>query len=126
MLLSISTIVFTLLTGIVVLFQLCLAFGLPWGAASMGGKYPGKYPPKMRFIAIIIILILLTFNFIVISRAGYFFPWMYSFSKIAIWFVVLFSLSGTVMNSITPSKIERIWVPVVFLQLIASVIVALS
>ncbi len=123
---SVSAQIFTALTGIVILFQACLAAGLPWGKASMGGKFPGKYPPKMRLVAIINIIVLGFISLIVLSRANLLFPEMLPFSKIAIWIVVVFFLAGTIMNTITPSKIERIWAPVALLQLITSIIVALG
>ncbi len=118
--------IFAVLTGIVIVFQVCLAAGVPWGKASMGGKFPGKYPPKMRFVAILNILVLVIIAVIVLSRAGLFLPGMMPFTKFAIWIVVVFFLAGTIMNAITPSKIERIWAPVALLQLITSIIVALS
>jgi hypothetical protein len=123
---SISAIIFTVLTGLVILFQACLAAGLPWGAASMGGKFPGKYPPKMRLVAILNIFILAFIAVIVLSRAGLIFPQMLAFSKSAIWVVVVFFAIGTIMNAITPSKIERIWSPVALVQLITSLIIALG
>jgi hypothetical protein len=123
---SISAIIFTVLTGLVILFQACLAAGLPWGAASMGGKFPGKYPPKMRLVAILNIFILAFIAVIVLSRAGLIFPQMLPFSKSAIWVVVVFFAIGTIMNAITPSKIERIWSPVALVQLITSLIIALG
>jgi hypothetical protein len=126
MTITVSALIFTILTGIVVLFQAGLAAGMPWGAASMGGKFPGKYPPKMRVVAIINILILLLIAVIVLSRAELLLPQMFSFSRIAIWVVVLFFGIGTVMNIITPSKIERIWAPVAGIQLIISILIALS
>ncbi len=121
-----AALVFTLATLLVILFQLCLAIGLPWGAASMGGKFPGKYPPKMRWVAILNAIVLLVLIMIVVIRAGLIFPELLFYSSIAIWVVVLFALIGTILNSITPSKIERIWVPVALIQLISSVIVAFS
>jgi len=123
---SISAQIFTVLTVVVILFQACLAAGLPWGKASMGGKFPGKYPPKMRLIAIINIIILAIIATIVLSRAGLLLTNMMAFSRIAIWFIVAFFLAGTIMNTITTSKIERIWAPVALLQLITSIIIALS
>ena len=123
---STAAYLFTALSGIVILFQVCLAAGLPWGKASMGGKFPGKYPPKMRFMTIINITILGFFTLIVLSRAGLLLPSIMPFSKIAIWVVAVFTLAGTIMNTITPSKIERIWAPVALLQLITSIIVALA
>lgn len=61
MIITLAAIVYSILNLIVILFQLGLAFGMPWGAASMGGKFPGKYPPKMRLVAIINILLLTFF-----------------------------------------------------------------
>ena len=123
---STAAYLFTALSEIVILFQVCLAAGLPWGKASMGGKFPGKYPPKMRFLTIINIAILGFFTLIVLSRAGLLLPKTMPFSKIAIWVVAVFTLAGTIMNTITPSKIERIWAPVALLQLITSITVALA
>jgi len=40
--------------------------------------------------------------------------------------IVFTVLAGTVMNIITPSKIERIWAPVAFMQFDTCFIVALS
>ncbi len=125
-LITLSAILFTLLTTIVILFQLCLAVGLPWGEAAMGGKFPGKFPPKMRVVALINAVVLCFTIIIVLSRAGIFFEEILSFSKIAIWFVVVLYGAGTLMNSITPSKIERIWIPVAGLQLITSFIIAIG
>lgn len=121
-----AALVFTLATLLVILFQLCLAIGLPWGAASMGGKFPGKYPPKMRWVAILNAIVLLVLIMIVVIRAGLIFPELLFYSSIAIWVVVLFALIGTILNSITPSKIERIWAPVALIQLISSAMVAFS
>ena len=126
MLVTISAIVHACLTGIVIVFQGCLAAGLPWGAASMGGRFPGKYPPKMRVVAVINMIILGFLGLIVLSRAELLLPQLNSISSIGIWLVVAFFGVATIMNSITTSKIERIWAPVAFLQLAASLIVAIS
>jgi hypothetical protein len=126
MLVTTSAIIFSILTGIVIIFQGCLAAGLPWGEASMGGRYPGKYPPKMRVVAVINIAILCILTVIVLSRADFLLPQLKSIAKIGIWFVVAFFSIGTILNSITPSKIERIWAPVAGIQLITSIIVAIS
>jgi len=122
----VSALICTALTLIVIIFQGCLAFGVPWGEASMGGKYPGKYPPKMRIVAIINMIILAFIAIIVLSNADLLLPQLKQISRIGIWFVVVFFSISTVLNTITPSKIERIWAPVAFFQLITSVIVGIS
>lgn len=126
MLETVFAIIFATVTGIVIIFQGCLAAGVPWGEASMGGRFPGKYPPKMRVVAVINMIILLLIAAIVLSEAGLLFPQLKSISKIGIWFIVAFFGIGTVLNTITPSKIERIWAPVALVQLIASIIVAIN
>jgi hypothetical protein len=126
MLETVSAIIFTVFTGIVILFQGGLAAGMPWGSASMGGKFPGKYPPKMRMVAIINMMVLFFIASIVLARADLLFRQLQSFSMIAIWFVVIFCFIGTVLNAITPSKIERIWAPVAAIQFITSIVVALG
>ena len=123
---TVSAIIFTVLTVIIIIFQGCLVAGMPWGTASMGGKFPGKYPPKMRIVAVINMIILFFIALIVLIRADILVSQLMPFSKIAIWFVIIYSGIGTVLNTITPSKIERIWAPVAGIQLITSIIVALS
>ena len=126
MLETVSAIIFSVLTGIVIIFQGCLAAGVPWGEASMGGRYPGKYPPKMRVVAIINMIILSIIALIVLSEAELILKQLKIISRIGIWFVVAFFSISTVLNTITPSKIERIWAPVALIQLFTSLIVAFN
>jgi drug/metabolite transporter (DMT)-like permease len=123
---TVSGIIFTVFTGVVIVFQGCLAAGVPWGAASMGGKYPGKYPPKMRVVAVFNMALLAFMAAIVLAEADILFPTLKPVASIGIWFVVAFLAIGTVLNTFTPSKIERIWAPVALIQLIASFIIAMS
>ena len=85
---TISAIIFTVFTGIVILFQGCLAAGLPWGKASMGGKYPGTYPPKMRIVAVVNMLLLSFIAAIVLSEANLMFPQLKAISGVGIWVIV--------------------------------------
>jgi hypothetical protein len=113
------------LIAIVVAFQLALAIGMPWGEMAMGGKFPGRFPVKMRIAALVQILMLLSFALIVLTRASLALAEYFEFSTYAIWVVVLFSFVGAVLNTITPSKKERIlWCPVSIFLLVCSIIVA--
>ena len=123
---TVSAIVFTIFTGIVMIFQGCLAAGVPWGEASMGGRYPGKYPPNMRVVAVINMIILGFMAAMVLSEANLMFSRLELVSRIGIWLVVVFFIIGSIMNTITRSKIERIWAPVALIQFITSLIVAIS
>jgi hypothetical protein len=119
--------IYSILMIIVILFQFCLAIGLPWGEASMGGKFPGKYPPKMRIVAFLNLLILSFMVVIVLVHANLVFPQLKAVAKMGIWLVVAFSIVAVILNTITPSKIERkIWAPITVIQLTACVIVALN
>jgi hypothetical protein len=102
---SLAATIFTVLTELVFIFQGCLALGLPWGKASMGGKYPGEYPPKMKIVAIINMVILGVFTAIVLSKSDLLFLQLKLISNVGIWFVVVFMFIATVLNTITPSKI---------------------
>lgn len=121
-----SAYLFAALSLIVMVFHACLAAGAPWGAASMGGRYPGKYPPKMRWVAVLNIFVTAFMALVVLSRVGLLLPGLMPVARVAIWVVAVMYLAGTVMNTITPSKIERIWAPVALLLLVTSLVVALS
>lgn len=119
--------IFGVLTGVVVAFQLALALGAPWGEMAMGGKHPGRFPPGMRVAALVQAAILVVIALIVFTRVGLVFDGFRVFSGYAIWFVVVFSGLSLVLNTITPSKKERLlWAPVTLVLLVCSVIVALS
>jgi hypothetical protein len=125
MLVIISAYVFAILSFFIILFQLALTIGMPWGAASMGGKFPGKYPPGMRIVSLINIFITGFITAIVLIKSEIIWLQFKSFTNVAIYFVVAFSLVATILNTITPSKIERkIWAPVAAILLLTSSIVA--
>ncbi len=127
MIVFIAAIVFTILIGMVIVLQFGLVVGMPWGEYSMGGRFPGKYPPVMRVSCIFQILLLAFISLIVLAKAGLVLPGMYGFSATAVWFVVGFSVLSLILNSITPSRKERrLWQPVAVFLLITSLIVALG
>lgn len=108
-------------------FQLALALGAPWGKAAMGGRFPGVLPPPMRVAAVVQALILFGLGALTLVCAGVMLPALYNVARTAIWIVVSFSALALVLNSITPSKIERmIWAPVAFGMLASSMLVATS
>jgi len=93
----------------------------------MGGKYKGKYPPKMRVVSFINILVLSFLMITVLIRAGVFYPEYQAKTLVTMWFVAGFTWLSTVMNWITPSRIERkIWGPVTTIQLICVMIIIFS
>jgi hypothetical protein len=126
MLITFSAAVFSVLIGIVIIFQLALACGAPWGEYSMGGKFKGRYPAKMRVVAVLNAAVLTIVGLIVLVRAELILSRLLPISKTAIWFVVGFSSLSVVLNAITKSVWERrIWLPVTIGMLISSLVVAL-
>lgn len=118
---------FSVLIAFVVVFQIALALGAPWGEMAMGGKFPGQLPSQMRIAALLQVVVLVFLVLIVLTRAGVILNDFSAFSKSAIWAVVAFSLIGTILNIITPSKKERmLWAPVAIVLLICATYVAVS
>ena len=119
--------VYVFILIIVALFQLALAAGMPWGKLAMGGKFPRRYPPVMRFVCLVLIFIFTILGAIVFTRAGIIFPEWLSASKKIIWGVVAFNVLGVLMNLATPSKWERIlWAPVAIVLMVCSILVAVG
>jgi hypothetical protein len=124
---TIAAATFVASCAIAVLFQLALALGAPWGEYTMGGRFPGKLPPKMRAAAVIQIVVLFVMASIVLIRSGLALSRFNSIGKTGIWFVIAFFILGSILNLSTPGKGERaIWGPVNILLLITSIFVALS
>jgi hypothetical protein len=118
--------IFAFFTAIVVMFQFALALGVPWGQLSMGGKYPGKLPIGMRIAALVQILLLTLFALVVLARAGVMLDNYSAFSTVAIWGVAAFCAASAILNTITPSKWEKIvWAPVAIILFVCSVYIAL-
>lgn len=98
---------------IVILFQIALALGAPWGQYAMGGSFPGVYPVAMRVAAAGQALFLVFWAAIILARAGLAFARLQKMARRLIWLFVILSSLATLLNAITPSGPERaIWLPV--------------
>lgn len=119
--------VFSFCAIVISILQVGLICGAPWGEWAMGGKYPGKFPPKLRVSAFIQLCIILFALLIVLIRGNVFLITYFELSRSAVWFVVtLFGISS-ILNTITSSKKERILgAPVTISMLVSSLIIALS
>ena len=124
---TVSAYTFCVFTAVIVIFQLALALGAPWGEMAMGGKYPGRFPPKLRVAAVVQLLLLLFVALIVLVRAEIVFGEYLEFSRSAVWFVVALLVVSSILNIVTPSKKERMFgAPIAIILLICSSIVAIS
>lgn len=124
---EIAAVVFALLAGVVVVFQVAMALGAPWGEFTMGGRYRGAFPAQMRVVAVLSAVVVALMGAVVLARAGMAFEQWADAAVWAVWIVVGYSVAGLVMNLITHSARERmVWAPVVAVMLVCSVVVALS
>ena len=125
MLTAIAAILFTALAAFVAAFQLALVVGAPWGEVTLGGRYRGALPARMRIAALFSAILLTGFAVIVLARAELAFVGLRSLSSKLVWAVAAYCLAGSVLNYITPSKRERaLWFPVVVAMLVCCLCVA--
>ncbi len=124
---TIAALLYTVITAGVIVFQLALAVGAPWGAYALGGAFPGRLPPAMRVAAVVQALLLALMAGVVLARTGLALPGWAQAATWLIWLVVAFSVVAVILNSITPSAGERrLWAPVALVMLACSLTVALT
>jgi len=124
---TLAALIFAVVAGAVVAFQLALALGAPWGAYAMGGAFPGRFPPPLRFAAVVQAVVIGLLAVVVLSAAGLLLPALAVAFPWLVWIPVAVSVLAVVLNSISRSAGERrIWVPVAMLLLVSSLIVALN
>lgn len=122
---TVAAYIFVAGTLVVVLFQIALAAGAPWGDLAWGGRFPGTLPTPMRAASAVSIVALLAFAAIVLIRARLFARSFYGASRRLIWIVVAYFAIGIVLNALTPSTAERaIWLPITILLGLCSIVVA--
>lgn len=117
--------VFNGLAAVVVLFQLALALGAPWGELTWGGQFPGTLPAAMRLVCFLSASLLGVFALVVSVRAGLLLPRWQRTARKLVWVVVAYAAVGVVANALTPSEWERLlWLPVAIMLFVSSFAVA--
>ena len=97
------------ITFIVIVFQLALALGAPWGEFTQGGRFKGTLPLSGRILSALSIPILIFMGCSIASAAGLIFEWHRWTAYVTV------SIQGltAIFNLITPSlKERRLWGPV--------------
>lgn len=122
---SAAAVAFVLTALVAIGFQLALAAGAPWGEYAMGGRFPGRFPARLRAAAIVQAAVIVLLAVIVLTRAAIIVspldaPWL-------IWVVVVFSAASLIVNAMSRSPAERrLWVPAAIVLLGSSLLVAAS
>lgn len=99
--------------------QLGLALGAPWGRFAMGGRVPGRFPPRYRIGAVVQGALLAAVAYVVAGQGG-----LVGFAPPRALLYAVFALMtvSLVLNTITPSKGERLlWAPILALQVLCLV-----
>ena len=110
-----------LLTGLVT-FQLALALGAPWGRAAYGGAIE-RPTPKMRASSAVASVVWAFIALVTLRRGGHPAPRVLPerVVPVVMWIAVGLLAVGSVLNLITPSRLERmIWAPVTLVLLVTT------
>lgn len=112
------------LSLLVVLFQVALALGAPYGHLAMGGRFPGRFPPAMRVAAIVQGALHIALTLAVLERAGQITTplpgWLF-------WVACAMILVAAPLNLVTPSRAERaLWGPVTVIMLASIGVIAFA
>jgi hypothetical protein len=99
---------------LIVLFQIALIAGAPWGQLTQGGYAEGALPVAGRAFAAVSVLVIVAFALGQLGRVG----WgplrgRRRLSTGLTWAALIYSLLGFGMNLASPSSLERaVWAPV--------------
>lgn len=95
------------LCGFMLCFQLLLALGVKIPGAAWGSRYE-VLPTGLRFASFIAFIIFLFLIFIVLQKLGSISIFLNpAFVDIVLWFFAAYFLLNTVMNALSPGKIEK-------------------
>ena len=110
-----AAVIAAVLIGIVTVFQLALALGLPAGRAAWGGRHQGKLPTRLRLASGIAGLIVYPVIILVVLETGEVIDGpaqVPEVDAIGMWVLTALFTVGALANLASQSKIERVWVPV--------------
>jgi hypothetical protein len=123
---NLAGIVAVALIGGVILFQIALVLGAPWGAAAWGGQNPGRLPARLRVASLVAAAVLAFIAWVVAAAAGVVAvsPLPQLWLGPATWIATGYFGLGTIANLISRSPVERWWSPVALATAVCCAIVA--
>ena len=110
---------------LIVLFQIALIAGAPWGQLTQGGYAEGALPVAGRAIAAVSVLVVSAFALGQLGRVG----WgpLGGRRRLATgltWAALIYSIIGIVVNLASPSALERaVWAPVCLILAVCAALV---
>ncbi|MBX3093627.1 MAG: hypothetical protein KF680_03675 [Cryobacterium sp.] len=123
----IAALAFVALLCLLVMFQLALAFGAPWGQFAWGGQNKGTLPVGYRIASAVSILIYSFIGAVALDKAGVIELFPAGFSDITMWVVFGYLVLGVLMNAISRSRPERYaMTPVALVLAVLALLLALG
>lgn len=117
---------FLIVSIFVTFFQIAVFLKAPLGAYTLGGKHKGVLPKALRVAALVQIIILWSFVYIVASASNLLTNQPSFVTDVLLWFVIIFFFFGTIMNLSSASKKERnLFGPINLLTFILLLVLAL-
>lgn len=118
---------FVVLIGALVVFQLALAAGAPWGRLAWGGQHPGVLPAGYRIASGVSAVAYGSIAVLALDCSGLIDAFPGRFSEAGMWIVFGFLVLGVLMNAISRSRPERlVMTPVASVLAILALLVALA
>lgn len=120
---GIAALVYVIICAGVILFQLCLIAGAPWGRLTQGGMHPAALPLSGRIVAGCSVLLLLAMGLSILSAAGHWPGW----PRWTAWAALAIQTLSVALNGLTPSRTERrVWGPITLFMLVLAAFVLLA
>jgi hypothetical protein len=118
--------IYTFFAGFLMLFQLALMFGAPWGVMTQGGFNTGTLPISGRITAGLSVLLLIVLIHVVLTHAGLVRGIGPAKKRWALYVAAVIATLSAIANYLTPSIPERMMgAPVATILLVTVVIVLL-
>jgi hypothetical protein len=116
------------LIGALVVFQVALALGAPFGAAAWGGRNAGVLPSRLRVASAVVGLVVYPIlAAVILAAAGLIADaWLPIDPTVAMWILTGFFALGAVVNAVSRSAPERVWAPVSAVLAICCAVIALG
>ena len=112
------------LAGVAALFQVALIAGAPWGALTLGGRFPGVLPMRRRPVAALQAAVQIAMAKAVLVEAGLV---ALPLPGWCIWASLILTGGSVGLHLVTPSAAERrLWLPVLCLMMICGGIVVIA
>lgn len=117
--------VFVTVSALLVVFQVALAVGAPWGRLAWGGQHAGVLPRRLRVASALSVLIYGFLASVVLDRAGNIALYPEAVSRVAAWVIFGYLVIGVIMNAASRSRLERfVMTPVALVLAVSALLVA--